>query len=829
MAKRQETTRERTKENERMIAELKGTSQGALIVEQFSHGKLEEKTFRRAYEVSKDPNLMKRDSIKQYIKALSQGKFPKNAKHANRILDAITSGTKKEKDYAEELLKHLSSDSTGQWGEKTEKENLKRLAELRDEDLQEEAIKGTSSAAAAVTSTAEIHEELEKTSHVERENWEMMQPPKELIERLRAFDSKHYELAKSVEEKDANLQSMEKTDTAKKAELEKKIDTLRREMAKIDEEINALREENEENEEKYTIYLKKALAGYRGLKEFSMAAGLDMEKVAAVTMWFLEPEPDEAHLPSIKGLEINAETGETGKEKTILKIERIYFDDSNPDADTDAAGQIVIEYLNENGEKVTSGLRNFLNMIKVYEGYEEIDTMEEFSKKFGIETSFQEIHEGDTFTRSVLTGFENEKPVYAPETITIEKLEKRDGKYMVILDRTVMKTPKAILPSSIHDSLYFDRMQKEFSLGEFGTFLRKKGFQRDVADNEMQEVVSAVSKNFKVPEGEEKTNVRYIDKFRRSYDATVKQENEGYEVELLTGTDGQRWGMPVIPPALVGLPPSPPRPKPTTPKFRKLNKRDFLQALNKGDVQDSKSAEMDMGMDLTPAQEPSDRQAMSKQEPLPPTKSSEEGDITNLDQWKPKFYKEALPYKDIYKAGGMSKVERGFLRTMWVKTRFLSGSDLWEMGKTMWEYYKRRYERRQKDKYSSIGKSLPFFSPEMQRINQATETEQMNQFKESFDQKGVFEIQERLQKTHVRDELKAAMATLCEKGQMRWDDLEVWKNINRFIDPSLAIPIPSNGDPNTRVSDKDDRTGFDYLKAAIDSMWGDGQYNDWYA
>lgn len=189
---------------------------------------------------------------------------------------------------------------------------------------------------------------------------------------------------------------------------------------------------------------------------------------------------------------------------------------------------------------------------------------------------------------------------------------------------------------------------------------------------------------------------------------------------------------------------------------------------------------------------------------------------------------EAKPYSEVHKVDGMTTKERGFFKEMWATTRFLSIGDLWEMGKAMYEYYERRFQRRQKGRYAEVSKHVPFFAPEMKRVGQAAETEAMNQFKEAFDQYGVFEILDRMRKTHNRDELKAGFITLTSKGQMRWDDIDIWKNINRFVDPGVAIPIPGNGDPFTQISESDTRTGFDFLKGAIDSMWGDGGYNDWY-
>lgn len=199
-----------------------------------------------------------------------------------------------------------------------------------------------------------------------------------------------------------------------------------------------------------------------------------------------------------------------------------------------------------------------------------------------------------------------------------------------------------------------------------------------------------------------------------------------------------------------------------------------------------------------------------------------------LGEGEDKYSSEALPYNEVHKVDGMTTKERGFFKELWSTTRFLSVGDLWEMGKAMYEYYDRRFQRRQKGRYAEVSKHLPFFAPEMKRVGQAAETEAMNQFKEAFEQYGVFEIQDRMRKTHNRDELKAGFITLTSKGQMRWDDIEIWKNINRFVDPGVAIPIPGNGDPYTQISDTDPRTGLDFLKGAIDSMWGDGGYNDWY-
>lgn len=191
-----------------------------------------------------------------------------------------------------------------------------------------------------------------------------------------------------------------------------------------------------------------------------------------------------------------------------------------------------------------------------------------------------------------------------------------------------------------------------------------------------------------------------------------------------------------------------------------------------------------------------------------------------------------VPYDQAHKVGGMNFEEESYISKLWADTRFFAAADIWEMGKSMWEYYDRRFARKQKEKYSSIGKHLPYFAPEMQRVNQFAETEEVNQFKETFQQKGVLEIRERLRITRNQDEMKAAFQVLSEKGQIRWDDVGMWKNLNRFVSASNQIPIPIDGDPYRIITDNPNdpnfnRTGVDYIKGAIDSLWGEGGYDDW--
>ena len=193
---------------------------------------------------------------------------------------------------------------------------------------------------------------------------------------------------------------------------------------------------------------------------------------------------------------------------------------------------------------------------------------------------------------------------------------------------------------------------------------------------------------------------------------------------------------------------------------------------------------------------------------------------------------EGLLFSQIHKFGGMDEKDVGYFKALWGSTKLLSFSDVWAMGKAMYEYWTRRWHRREKDKFSSVAHDIPFFAPEMQRIKEAAEHEEVNHFKEAMEHWGIFHIQHRLHETGNKDEFKACMEVLTEKGQMNWDDIKFWTNLNKILamhgSGSLAVPIPANGDPATMVSEIDQRTGRDFVKPGLDGLWGEGTFNSWY-
>lgn len=179
-----------------------------------------------------------------------------------------------------------------------------------------------------------------------------------------------------------------------------------------------------------------------------------------------------------------------------------------------------------------------------------------------------------------------------------------------------------------------------------------------------------------------------------------------------------------------------------------------------------------------------------------------------------------------------------FLRKFWNETQFLTLDDLGQLCKSGYDYYLRNWERRRKKRYSTIGKGIPWFGTEFERINQQAENEEVGQFKDAMAQWGIWQIEETLYETGNRDQAKSCLITLAEKGMIRWDNPKLWMAINKFTDEYHQIPWPLHytSDPTQPYAkgigtfagrDVAGRTGMDLLPEAMDSLWGEGGHVSW--
>lgn len=831
-------------------------------------GNFEYNAFLEISEMLKDPNLMSKTPYQYFAKAIGKGRFPNNSKHAPAFLRALK-GSDEEKDYAKSVLLQLSNDASGPLTQRMEKMHLKRLHEIREKDIAEKTRLSTSSAAKTVTEIANLNTRIERITDTKTENWVMERASVELIQQLDNLEIRKCELAQKANATHYKLQHLLDQEPPNQSEIKR----FRDELAKIDDEIEALSKELEPLQKEWVDYLTRTVSRYRALQYFSKRAGFDINKTTDLKVWLMDIATGQKDVRpktlKMTGVEADPETGETKKVLKEIKISRLLFENEKVETEAYSPGELVIEYYDDNGKLTQSGYQNFLHLVDAFEAYEEIHTLAELNEAIAEENGFKDLKVGQEFKKKVLVdsqpiGSKKERR-YEEVSFKIQEIDEAKGE--IVLDKTVTKIPKELLASTVPPSLYFDRKQQKFSYGEFASLLRRKppstesemgidelqealGKQNikrqkeamDLMQGESPEIVDRFQKiggakfgSVTIPKAGATSKVYYLDDngdrqagiMRREIDENGKEtlviepdedaQNNTDMVKLM------QMGAPIeMATRMAGLQTKKGTPA-WTKKTRRLGAVAAMDAVNKGSI-----------IDRTPESPavpsgPTDPIAAFTASPVegapatPPPQAPAPSDD---------YSKEVLPYNDVHKVGGLDTPETSFAKSLWSKTRFLSGSDIFEMGKVMLEYYNRRFERRQKDRYSSIGTDLPFFAPEMKRINQATETEAVNQFKEAFDQKGVFEIQGRLVDTTNRDEMKATFITLADKGQIRWDDIAMWKNLNQFvqvIDSSKMIPIPANGDPYTQLSETDKRTGFDFLKGAIDSLWGEGQYNEWYS
>ncbi|MCX6734394.1 MAG: hypothetical protein NTZ25_00615 [Candidatus Peregrinibacteria bacterium] len=881
-------------------------------------GKIEPEVLKQVREILRNPNKMEKKEYQHFMKALSLGKFPKKAKYAMRFLQALD-GTEKEKEYAVDLFKELSEESKSPLTERSEKDALKKLSDLREEDLEQKTISEISSAAKAVTETAGIKNMVEKAARTTPSNWKVEAAPEKLIEELDRLEIAQAELAERSNEVDRQFRLAK---SAAKPD-ENLIERLKQELIKLDDEFDKLHRELSKPRLEYQNYLARNLARYRALEGFFKKAGVDVRTAERLRMWFFDltsgkaKEGEKASL-KLMGMEIDPVTGVTKKKEASIEITGLSFDTTDRShIEADAAGEMIIEYKDQNGDTKVEGYKNFLQLLTAFEGYEEIDSLDDLNERSAEEFGYADIAVGQEYNADVLVGFDKEgKKINERHSFKIEGIDA--GKKTITLDQSVTKVPREWIEFSVDNSLYFDRKQREFSFGEFAKFLKQHNYQRNVHIDETEAVSEkaksreeAKTQNF-MSGSSEKSKERF-DRLNRDGIPKVDLPKSGEEKEVIfrDQNDLLRWG------------------KLKREKSANGTENYVLEEtqhhFNNGDATVTNLAEAGVPIDMaftkraSSGWEESDGDARKVLAPLEVARMVRDGSIFNAPATRPagngkwtvknqpnkmaamelndinafdeeeeaaaheehaehkadahatdahgghdkaahgdahghdehggdahgdghghddhghgehkavNYREEALAIDQVRKVGGMKYGEKNYLKALWTNTRFLSMNDCWKMGKSMWEYYDRRWERRQKDKFARVGEELPYFSPEMRRIVEATEHEEVHQYQEAFEHKGIYEIQYRLENTSNKDELKATLVTLSDKGQLRLDSIPFWKNINKFVPPSRAIPIPANGDPSTMVSSTDPRTGLDFLKPAIDSIWGEGTFDGFYS
>lgn len=896
---------------------------GKEVADQFRALKIKGEVFKEIREnVIRDPGKMQKDKYKWFMKALGAGKFTKRSENALGFLKSLESSSPKERERAEEIIKNLAKESTGQLTEPREERLMIELANLGQEDLAKDTLTETSVETQAITQMADVSKSIDQLTKTEDNNWQTEKAPESLVREYERLLQKRHPLAQ---------EASKKYDELKQAKLDKKldkalIDKLQEEIIQLNKKIDKLTKEIEPHREALRAYFTRNGLRFRALNNFFKRAGIDVKTAERIKLWFInltnnaELNEQKANL-KLMGIKVDPGTGKALKEETTIEITGLFFDDEKTANDPESPGTLHIQYKNEKGEECESSFRNFIDIINTYEAYEEVDSVDELNKRLIEESGYKELAAGQEYTaKTVVALDEDGKKQYATVSFEIEEIDTK--KHTVRLKNTVKKTPKECLPDSVHDGLYFDRLAKEFNFGEFIKFVKQRNFKRKVGIEETPELCQKANESLveecaefvkghseqakrefveiggletgtlNVPGAGQKQEVIFLDNNGLKYWGTLsrkaEQNGEGFYLEEIpektynTRFNEDDLKAAGVPSSIIAthwgkfLPGKNAESKTIT--SQKLDPHELAALLKAGRITNAPKTKLTQEKFGTweVVKDPDAVAAMSvadKHAHGPNTATGggvhdeveehahdaahdqgaghghedhghEEGEHGHDEHGHdehghdehahghgdhgPKGNAEALPFDQINKVGGMEQKEVSFLRSLWTNTRFLSMGDLWTMGKTMYEYYDRRFERNQKDKFARVGEEIPYFAPEMRRVIEATEHEAVHQFQEAFNYKGVFEIRARARATRNKDELKATLVVLSEKGELRWDDIELWKSINRWCKSEFYIPIPGNGDPYTKISETDSRTGLDFMKDALDSIWGEGTYNGWY-
>ena len=164
-----------------------------------------------------------------------------------------------------------------------------------------------------------------------------------------------------------------------------------------------------------------------------------------------------------------------------------------------------------------------------------------------------------------------------------------------------------------------------------------------------------------------------------------------------------------------------------------------------------------------------------------------------------------------------SKVSKNYLRQLWNDTEFITLHNLYEMGKVLNEFVHRKLKRREKGAIGVVGEKMfgPMYSElgaEFKSLAQSAENEEVSHHVKTYETMGIDFLKHELHVARNKDIMKAAIQVLCNKGQMRWDDPEFHKAVNR-----LSNGIPITVSEKTHVSD---------LEKVIDGWWGQDSFRE---
>ncbi|MBN2096773.1 hypothetical protein JW752_05290, partial [Candidatus Peregrinibacteria bacterium] len=131
-------------------------------------------------------------------------------------------------------------------------------------------------------------------------------------------------------------------------------------------------------------------------------------------------------------------------------------------------------------------------------------------------------------------------------------------------------------------------------------------------------------------------------------------------------------------------------------------------------------------------------------------------------------------------------------RRLWNNTSFLSLEEVWQVGVDILEWNSRRHKRKMADHAGRLGSALfenmPFLGDiglEAEARRQKAEAEEVNEWKSRLENKDAWELLDIVKDiAHAvdpnKDQLKAVLRILADKGRINWRDKHLWIALNKL-------------------------------------------------
>ncbi|MBN1258958.1 hypothetical protein JXA05_04350 [Candidatus Peregrinibacteria bacterium] len=139
------------------------------------------------------------------------------------------------------------------------------------------------------------------------------------------------------------------------------------------------------------------------------------------------------------------------------------------------------------------------------------------------------------------------------------------------------------------------------------------------------------------------------------------------------------------------------------------------------------------------------------------------------------------------------------LRSLWNNTHFFAISDIVQTAIDVYEFFKRRYERKRADHAARLGMAL-FGDTDLGREARArqlkAEQAEVNEWKERYENLDAWQLLDEIDKLAKSpdpsaDQLKAILRILAQKGRIEWHREGLWEVLNKLQDSAHLTP----GDP----------------------------------